>query len=116
MTTTPVPTANFTYFMLIKTTPTWLAFSPEQRFGFLGDTIAPILGKHAEVTMRFFDSEAFHGRYSDVVLWETADPLAYQALVEDLRETPFWDTYFEVVDIVPAIENAYARHYDVDAL
>jgi hypothetical protein len=115
-TTNPNAPVNYSFFMLVKTTPTWLAFTPDERFGFLGTTIAPLLEKHPDVSMRFFDSEAYHGRYTDVVVWETADPLAYQAVVEDLRETPFWDTYFEVVDIVPSIENAYARHYQVEPL
>ena len=26
-------------------------------------------------------------------MWETADVMAYQAIVEDLRETMFWDGY-----------------------
>jgi hypothetical protein len=42
--------------------------------------------------------------------------MSYQALVEELRETAFWGHYFEVVDIIASIENAYARHYDVDPL
>ena len=29
------------------------------------------------------------------------------ARYEDLRDTPFWHVYFEIVEIVPAVENAY---------
>ena len=47
-----------------------------------------------------------------MLVWETADQAAYRAIVEGLRETPFWDHYFHIVDIIPAIENAYADHYD----
>jgi hypothetical protein len=102
--------------MLVRTTPTWLALTPTDRFAFHGDAIAPILGRHPDVSMRFFDSEAFHAGYSDVVMWETASLLSYQAIVEELRETSFWGTYFEVVDIVASIENAYALHYEVEPL
>lgn len=105
--------ANHTFFMLVRTTPTWLALTPTERFAFLGETIQPLLGRNPRVGMRFFDSEAFSSRYSDVIMWETEDLLAYQAVVEELRETPFWGAYFDVVEIVPSIENAYARHYDV---
>jgi hypothetical protein len=68
------------------------------------------------VKMRFFDAEAFSGRYTDVLMWETAEVKDYQCLVEDLRETLFWGTYFEIVEIVPAIENAYALYYEVEPL
>ncbi len=102
--------------MLVRTTNEWLALEPKARFAFLGEVIVPILQANPSVSMRFFDSEAFSGQYSDVVMWETADPMAYQAIVESLRETRFWGYYFEVRDIVASIENAYARHYEVDPL
>ena len=115
-TDTPTRHVNHVFFMLVRTTSTWLALTPTERFAFLGDTIAPILGRHSDVSMRFFDSEAFHAEYTDVVMWETASVLSYQAIVEELRETQFWGHYFEVVDIVASIENAYALHYDIDPL
>ncbi|MFF8919193.1 darcynin family protein, partial [Streptomyces sp. NPDC015032] len=42
------------------------------------------------------------------------DHHAYQLLIDALRETPFWDRYFEVVDILVGIENGYARNYHID--
>jgi len=99
--------------MLVKTTKTWLKISPKQRFEFLERTISPILKKHPSVQMRFFDSEAFSGRFTDVLMWETTEVKEYQFLVEELRETLFWGTYFEIVEIIPAIENAYASYYRV---
>lgn len=120
--TTAAPSAesaeevNHAFFMLVRTSTEWLALEPDTRFQFLGEAIAPILERHPAVSMRFFDSEAFHADYSDVVLWETRHLLEYQAIVEELRETPFWGHYFQVVSIVPAIENAYARQYQVTPL
>jgi Darcynin, domain of unknown function len=99
---------NHVYFMLVKTTTTWLQIPTDRRFEFLEETIKPILAKHPTVKMRFFDSEAFSGRFTDVLMWETAQVKDYQLLVEELRVTPFWGTYFKIVEIVPAIENAYA--------
>jgi hypothetical protein len=104
---------TYTLFMSVRTTPEWLRLSPADRFGFLGKEIAPILKAHPEVRMRFFDAEAFSARVSDMVVWETADLDRYRSLIDGLRETRFWDTYFEVVDIVPAVENDYASHYRV---
>jgi Darcynin, domain of unknown function len=92
---------NHVFFMLIKTTVA---------------SIAPIFKKNPSVAMRFFDSEAFSGRYTDVLMWETSEVKDYQFIVEELRETLFWGTYFEIVEIVPAIENAYALYYEVDSL
>lgn len=103
----------YTYFMLVKTTPVWLQLQPQDRFHFLETVIKPILKSHSQVQLRFFDSEAFTGRVSDVLLWETPAVSEYQALVEELRETLFWGTYFEIVEIIPALENAYASHYQV---
>jgi hypothetical protein len=105
-----------TFFMLVKTTSIWLQISPKERFEFLEKTISPILKKYPSVQMRFFDSEAFSGRFTDVLMWETAKIQEYQFLIENLRETLFWGTYFEIVEIVPAIENAYANYYEVDPL
>jgi Darcynin, domain of unknown function len=105
-----------TFFMMVKTTIAWLALSPKQRFGFMGAKIEPILKRHPAVRMRFFDSEAFSSRITDVIMWETAELAQYQAVIEELREIEFWGVYFDVVEIVPAIENAYAAHYDVPPL
>ncbi|MCU0887642.1 MAG: darcynin [Rubritepida sp.] len=98
-------------FMLVKTTPEWLALPPPGRFAFLREAIEPILRANPAVRLRFFDAEGFNARVSDVALWETEDLGAYHRVVEALRETPFWDRYFLVQEIVPAVENAYARHY-----
>ncbi len=102
--------------MLVHTTTAWLALPPKQRFAFLDETIRPILRRNPDVSMRFFDSEAFNGRITDVVMWEAESIAPYLAVVEDLRETPFWDTYFEVVEIVASVENGYAVHYGVTPL
>ena len=42
--------------------------------------------------------------------------LAYQLLIDALRETPFWGRYFEVVEILVGVENGYARNYGVEAV
>ncbi|TAD90760.1 MAG: darcynin [Alphaproteobacteria bacterium] len=104
---------SFTIFMLVRTLPTWLLLRPEQRFDFLRNEINPILARHPKVAMRFFDCEAYNARVSDVIVWETASLEQYQSLVEHLRESRFWGTYFDIVEILPSLENAYAAHYNV---
>lgn len=106
--------SKVTIFMIVKTTTEWLALEPGVRFEFVRKVLAPLLAKYADVKLRFFDVEAFSARASDVLVWETEDLSCYQSLVEDLRETAFWDRYFAVLDILPGFEDGYADHYGVE--
>jgi hypothetical protein len=45
-------------------------------------------------------------------MWHAKDHHSYQLLVEELRETAFWDRYFEIVEILTGVENANAKNYD----
>ncbi|MCB9640873.1 MAG: darcynin [Myxococcales bacterium] len=110
------PQQKQSFFMLVKATRAWLSLTPKERFAYLQEKVVPILQAHPQVTMRFFDAEAFCARYSDIILWETQDTRSYQSLIEGLRETTFWDHYFAVLEIIPAIEDAYALHYEVSPL
>ena len=110
--TTTKTDADYTIFMLVKTTIEWLSLRPEERFGFLRSDIEPLLKKFPSVRMNFFDTEFFNSEITDVIVWETSDLPAYRALIEGLRESPFWDRYFRVVSILPGVRNAYADHYD----
>jgi Darcynin, domain of unknown function len=109
------PAINYVFFMQVRTTNEWLALAPPDRFSFLDAVIRPILARHPKVSMRYFDSEAFSAEVTDVIMWETTDVMAYQSVVESLRETRFWGTYFQMVSIVASIENGYAIHYGVEA-
>jgi hypothetical protein len=115
-------TANFdapvmTVFMLVKTMPEWLAMSVDERFSELGKHVEPIVQRHRErVRLRFYDVEFYTARVTDVWVWDALDHHAYELLVEDLRETPFWDRYFAIVEILPGVENAYAKNYGREAL
>jgi Darcynin, domain of unknown function len=114
--TSSKPPVKHTFFMLVRTTREWIRLTPKERFAFVGEVIAPILQAHPAVTMRYFDSEAFSANVSDILMWETADVMAYQSVVEGLRETLFWGHYFEMREIVASVENAYAIHYGVAPL
>lgn len=109
----PASPPAHTIFMLVRATDAWLALPPKERFAFLGSTVAPILTLHPDTRLRFFDAEAYSARVSDVAMWQTSDLADYRALVDDLRETRFWGAYFEIIEIVPTVENDYARHYGV---
>ncbi|CAL9345545.1 MULTISPECIES: darcynin family protein [unclassified Streptomyces] len=111
---TPAPV---TAFMLVKTTPEWLALTVEERVHALTTEVVPVIeARTTGVRSRFYDTEFYSARVTDVWVWEAVDHQAYQLLVDALRETPFWDRYFEVVDLLVGTENGYARTYGVDAV
>jgi len=102
---------KMTIFMLLNATPTWLSLSRPQRRAFLTDIVQPILAAHPATRMRYFDVEAFTGRCSDIVAFETEDLQDYSDLVDSLRDTAFFNApYYEVVDILPGIENGYQAY------
>ncbi|MBQ1119888.1 darcynin family protein [Streptomyces smyrnaeus] len=101
-----------TAFMLIKTMPEWLAMTPEERVNALETQVMPaVKARTSGVRSRFYDTEFYSTRVTDVWVWEADDHDAYQLLIDALRETPFWDRYFEVVDLLVGTENGYARTY-----
>ncbi|MBB5915620.1 hypothetical protein BJY24_004532 [Nocardia transvalensis] len=107
--------AAVTAFMLVKTNPEWLALSVDQRIAaFEAEVLPAIEGKVEGVRSRFYDTEFYSARVTDVWVWEARDHTAYQLLIEALRETAFWDRYFEIVDLLVGVENGYAKNYNLD--
>ncbi|MVO88567.1 darcynin [Streptomyces sp. p1417] len=106
-----------TAFMLVKTTPEWLAMTPEERVrAFSTEVVPAVEARTTGVRSRFYDTEFYSTRVTDVWVWEADDHHVYQLLVDALRETPFWDRYFTVVDLLVGTENGYARTYGTEAV
>ncbi|MDA4891681.1 darcynin [Streptomyces sp. MS2A] len=106
-----------TAFMLVKSTPEWLAMTVEERIHAFTTEVVPVIeARTTGVRSRFYDTEFYSARVTDVWVWEAVGHQAYQLLVDALRETPFWDRYFEVVDLLVGTENGYARTYGVEAV
>jgi hypothetical protein len=106
-----------TAFMLVKTTPEWLALTVQERVdAFTTQVLPAIEAKTTGVRSRFYDTEFYSARVTDVWVWEAEDHHAYQLLVDALRETPFWDRYFEIVELLVGTENGYARTYGLEPL
>nr|WP_107912178.1 darcynin family protein [Streptomyces chartreusis] len=104
-----------TAFMLVKTTPEWLALTVQERVeAFTTQVVPTIKSRTSGVRSRFYDTEFYSTRVTDIWVWEADDHGAYQLLIDALRETPFWDRYFEVVDLLVGTENGYARTYGVE--
>ncbi|MBB6254655.1 darcynin family protein [Nitrospirillum iridis] len=101
-----------TVFMLVKTMPEWLGMPIDQRFQELSQYLQPIVTRFkGEARMRFYDVEFYSTNVTDIWIWDARSHESYQLLVEALRETPFWDRYFQIVDILAGVENAYAKNY-----
>lgn len=104
---------SYTVFMLLRTTPAWLRLTREKRNAIAGEAFGAAM-KGDEVSMSYHDAEAFSGRATDVAVFRTRDLYAYYAVVERLRDSAlFTEPYFEVVDIIPTIEEGY-RHFEED--
>lgn len=100
-----------TLFMLLASQASWLQLSRKARRDFIAAEVAPILARYPAVRLRFFDSEAFSGRCTDIAVWETRDLKSYSFLIDALRDTAFFTApYFVVVDIIPALEDSYADY------
>lgn len=102
-----------TAFILLKTNRAWLELSVPERVAAFQENVLPALKDKAEgVRWRYFDTEFYTARVTDIWVWEARDHQSFQLVVEALRETPFWDHYFEVVEILVGVENGYAKNYD----
>jgi hypothetical protein len=115
------PKATFvtaiTVFTLVKTTREFLGVSIDTRFALIKEHLEPLLLKYKDtVRLRFYDVEFYTARVTDIWMWEAASHQAYELLVEELRETPLWDHYFAILEILPGVENAYANNYNREAL
>ncbi|TXJ86151.1 darcynin [Streptomyces lavendulae] len=104
-----------TAFMLVKTTPEWLALTVQERVDAFTTQVRPAIeARTTGVRSRFYDTEFYSTRVTDVWVWEAEDHHAYQLLIDALRETPFWERYFEIVDLLVGTENGYARTYGLE--
>ena len=113
----PAETAEppVTAFVLVKTTPEWLALTVQERVDAFTTQVLPVIqARTTGVRSRFYDTEFYSARVTDVWVWEAENHQAYQLLIDALRETPFWDRYFEVVDLLVGTENGYARTYGLE--
>ena len=107
---------RYTFFMLLQSMPDWLKLSRVDRQRFTAEHVRPVLSRYPEVTMRFYDAEAFSGRCTDVAVFETADLRAYTFLIDGLRDTAFFShPYFQVMDIVPTVEDGHVEYDEAHA-
>jgi hypothetical protein len=101
----------FTFFIHLRATPAWLALSRPGRAAYVQEAVRPAFTSYPSVKARFFDAEAFTGRCSDVAMIETDDLRQYRFLIDALRDEAFFGLpYFEVLEIIPAVEDGYVDY------
>jgi hypothetical protein len=100
---------NYTYFILLRATPAWLSLSREARNDLANQHLRTTLAQYqGRLTMRYFDAEAFSAPCSDVMMIETPDPRHHYFFMEQLRDSVLFSVpYFEVLNIIPTIEDGY---------
>lgn len=104
---------SYTIFMLLRTTPAWLRLARAERSAIAEEAFGFAL-KDGTVAFSYHDAEAFSGRATDVAVFKTAALYDYYKVVERLRDSRlFTEPYFEVVEIIPTIEDGF-RHFEAD--
>ena len=108
---------KYTIVITYSFSPDWLKKSWQERADYEHRHIRPILAEFAkDVSVRFFDAEAFSAKYSDFMIVETSDLKRYYYLIEALRESQlFKDGLAEFKDIIFGIEDGF-REYERDVL
>ena len=103
---------NYVFFTMLRATPAWLALSRQRRKELGEQVLGPLLQAHAgRLSMRYFDAEAFTAQCSDLMMTETQDPQHHYFFMEQLRDSPLiTHPYFEVVQIIPTVEDGYQAY------
>jgi darcynin-like uncharacterized protein len=110
-------TRLYTFFMLLQSTAGWRALELDEQHAHHDALLERVFESYPDLTLRRFDSAAFGGRCSDVLVWETSDVAQYYEAVAALRDAELLTRpWFEIVDVIPAIEDAGREHDPLMAL
>ena len=102
---------KYTFFVHLRATKDWLALSRAERNEFTANTLRPILAAHPQVRVRWYDAEAFTARCSDIAVFETESIPDYYFVMDAIRDSKvFTVPYFEVIEIIPAVEDGFAEY------
>jgi hypothetical protein len=94
----------YTVFMLLRATARWRDLDADERESLRDSALVHVYNRFPAVRLRLFDASAFHGRCSDLMVWETTDMPEYRAAVESLRHHALLrEPHFEVLDVIPSV-------------
>lgn len=102
---------KYTILILYRSTTNWLSLSRKARDKEVQTNIQPLLEKYKEqLSIRFFDSEAFHAKTSDFLILSCDDLQQYYFFMEELRDSPFFTApYIELNDVIIGYENGFQQ-------
>lgn len=101
---------KYVFFVLLRATPAWLRLGRDRRRDLVAEHLQPLVAASRELKMRYFDAEAFSAACSDLMMTETPDPQQHYYFMERLRDSPLiCEPYFEILQIVPSIEEGYVE-------
>ena len=103
---------KYAFFVMLRANTAWLALPRARRRALADQHLGPILqAQQGRLRMRYFDAEAFTAQCSDVMMTETEDPKQHYFFMEQLRDSALiTHPYFEVLQIVPTIEEGYQAY------
>ncbi|WP_457971366.1 darcynin family protein [Acinetobacter calcoaceticus] len=88
-----------------------MALAREKRAEFSAQKLEPIFKKYPTVKVQWYDVEAFSAKASDIAVFETKSLQDYYFVVDAIRDSEFCTVpYFELVEIIPAIEDGYVEY------
>ena len=98
-----------TFFMLLKATSHWRVLEHDAQRAVFDNTLMTVFNGFPDLRMRWFEASAFHGRCTQVIVWELAhgaDLWQYEAAIETLHAQPFFGApLFDIVDVIPGVED-----------
>jgi hypothetical protein len=107
---------RYAFFVLLRAMPAWLRLTRVQRAARVAEHLTPLIARSEAIRLRYFDAEAFSAACSDVMMIETDDPRHHYFFMERLRDSVLIsEPLFEVVQIVPAIEEGYVDFEQAEA-
>lgn len=96
---------EYCFVVSIKANPSWLKLSRDQRQEHW-QVVAQIVTEYQDkVSFQYYDSDAFHAHFSDMIICEVQDPLAYHHLWDRIKDTSiFSEAYYSITDVRSGIK------------
>jgi Darcynin, domain of unknown function len=95
-----------TFFMLLKASAQWRELSQDSQRAVFNDVLTMVFNGYPDLRMSRFCASGFHGRCTDVIVWEALDVTQYRAAVDALWERDFLGApLFEIVDVIAGVED-----------